>query len=109
MHADAIDAGGFGGGLDDAQQVTRVDRPAELGGEHQAGFGPVAARSRSAFFSVRCLCSIVMTAGESGTVRRARCLGFREDEFVVDAAEALADLQPALVGDSDVVVPPQSA
>jgi hypothetical protein len=41
MHADTLGAGGLGGGFDDASQVARIDRPAELGGERQAGVAPL--------------------------------------------------------------------
>ena len=41
MYADALDAGRPGGDLDDAKQIARVDRAAELGGEYQTRVGPL--------------------------------------------------------------------
>lgn len=47
MGADVLDVGGLGGDLDHPQQVARVDRPAQLGREHQAAVLPLIARAEA--------------------------------------------------------------
>ena len=47
VDADALDACGLGGALHDAQQIARVDRPAQLGGEHQTRIGPLVTGTQS--------------------------------------------------------------
>ncbi len=78
MHSNAaLDAGRLGGGgdLDDAEQIARVDRAAELGGEYQPRVGPLIPGAQLfGFLLVRCLRSIETTAGGIGTVRRERAV-----------------------------------
>jgi hypothetical protein len=43
VHAHTFDTGHLGCGLDHAEQVARVDRAAQLGGEHQTAVAPLVA------------------------------------------------------------------
>ncbi len=107
VRPDTFDPGCLGGDFDDPQETARVDRAAELGGEHQPRVGPLVARAEP----FRLLFGAVLAQHRHDRGRYGYCasrtVGLRltDDQLVVDPRNGGRDLDGS--GVEVDAIPPQ--